>query len=118
MCIRDRELNFARGYVMLYPNFVNQVSFSTNHFELGEHVHFESSKSNPLTVPVFGEADDWLKQWSGDPFLNIERRVLDIMAERNDLRTLRAMGDRYRGKYRCPSGIKATVDKDGYYVCE
>ena len=112
------ELNFARGYVMLYPNFVNQVSFSTNHFELGEHVHFESSKSNPLTVPVFGEADDWLKQWSGDPFLNIERRVLDIMAERKDLRTLRALGDRYRGKYRCPSGIKATVDKDGYYVCE
>ncbi|KAI9143997.1 hypothetical protein BKA69DRAFT_1122655 [Paraphysoderma sedebokerense] len=32
------EMSYLRGYYMLYPNFSNQNSFSTNHLELGQHV--------------------------------------------------------------------------------
>ena len=32
------ELVFLRGYVMLYPNYEDYVSLSTNHLELGSHV--------------------------------------------------------------------------------
>ncbi|TDL23787.1 hypothetical protein BD410DRAFT_856826 [Rickenella mellea] len=32
------ELVYLRGYVMLYPNYPNFVSFSTNHLEVGSHV--------------------------------------------------------------------------------
>ncbi|CAG8530338.1 16815_t:CDS:2 [Cetraspora pellucida] len=42
------ELVYLRGYVMLYPNYDNFTSFSTNHAERGTHVH---SKNSPI---VFG----------------------------------------------------------------
>ncbi|KAH9893474.1 hypothetical protein C8Q73DRAFT_828524 [Cubamyces lactineus] len=32
------ELVFLRGYVMLYPNYADYVSLSTNHLEIGSHV--------------------------------------------------------------------------------
>ncbi|PCH44188.1 hypothetical protein WOLCODRAFT_164969 [Wolfiporia cocos MD-104 SS10] len=32
------ELVYLRGYVMLYPNFADFVSLSTNHLEVGSHV--------------------------------------------------------------------------------
>ena len=32
------ELAFLRGYVMLYPNYRDYASFSTNHLEVGSHV--------------------------------------------------------------------------------
>ncbi|KAI0704280.1 hypothetical protein BC835DRAFT_1475019 [Cytidiella melzeri] len=32
------ELVYLRGYVMLYPNFRDYVSLSTNHLEIGSHV--------------------------------------------------------------------------------
>lgn len=50
------ELSYLNGYVVLYPNFANQTSFSTNHIEQGEHI---SGKLNALkhrridfTVPL------------------------------------------------------------------
>ncbi|PIL24948.1 hypothetical protein GSI_12835 [Ganoderma sinense ZZ0214-1] len=33
------ELVFLRGYVMLYPNYAGYTSLSTNHLEIGSHVH-------------------------------------------------------------------------------
>ena len=33
------ELIFLRGYVMLYPNYASYTSLSTNHLEVGSHVH-------------------------------------------------------------------------------
>lgn len=33
------ELVYLRGYVMLYPNYPGELSFSTNHLEPGSHVH-------------------------------------------------------------------------------
>jgi hypothetical protein len=32
------ELVYLRGYVMLYPNFRDYLSLSTNHLEVGSHV--------------------------------------------------------------------------------
>ena len=33
------ELVYLRGYAMLYPNYPNFTSLSTNHLEVGEHVN-------------------------------------------------------------------------------
>ncbi|KDQ19170.1 hypothetical protein BOTBODRAFT_103262, partial [Botryobasidium botryosum FD-172 SS1] len=51
------ELVFLRGYVMLYPNFDDFVSLSTNHFELGSHVQNDSrtafeKKKRQFEVPL------------------------------------------------------------------
>ncbi|CAG8487079.1 2063_t:CDS:2 [Ambispora leptoticha] len=45
------ELAYLRGYVMLYPNFSNFTSLSTNHMEAGTHIH--SNNNKPLPVRVF-----------------------------------------------------------------
>ncbi|GAA95930.1 uncharacterized protein L969DRAFT_42203 [Mixia osmundae IAM 14324] len=37
------ELVYLRGYTMLYPNYADFVSFSTNHLEVGDHVKAEAS---------------------------------------------------------------------------
>ena len=42
------ELIFLRGYVMLYPNYENFVSLSTNHLELGSHVKTRSKAKQDL----------------------------------------------------------------------
>ncbi|KAJ0967618.1 hypothetical protein J5N97_024535 [Dioscorea zingiberensis] len=39
------DMMYLRGYVSLYPNFPNQMSFSTNHMEPGAHI---SAKDNVL----------------------------------------------------------------------
>lgn len=46
-----------RGYVMLYPNYENFASFSTNHAEAGTHIHLtEGSKPNDIFgVPLMEE---------------------------------------------------------------
>jgi len=46
------ELVYLRGYVMLYPNFKNFTSFSTNHAEIGTHIQFRKNK--PAYSTVFG----------------------------------------------------------------
>lgn len=39
------ELVYLQGYVMLYPNYAEFVSLSTNHLEIGSHVHIQSAAS-------------------------------------------------------------------------
>ncbi|PVG02034.1 hypothetical protein CPB86DRAFT_780929 [Serendipita vermifera] len=39
------ELVWLRGYVMVYPNYDNFTSFSTNHLEIGSHVSDASAKA-------------------------------------------------------------------------
>ncbi|GAA5868386.1 hypothetical protein JCM8547_002174 [Rhodosporidiobolus lusitaniae] len=56
------ELAYLRGYAMLYPNFPNFESLSTNHLEKGTHVHTTSvdeKKKAFFRVPLL-EADDSL----------------------------------------------------------
>lgn len=50
------ELVYLRGYVMLYPNFADFVSLSTNHLEIGSHVQARSAmspeKRNLFVLPL------------------------------------------------------------------
>lgn len=47
------ELVFLRGYVMLYPNFDNYSSLSTNHLEVGSHVkHRTKEKQDMFLLPL------------------------------------------------------------------
>ncbi|KAF8957453.1 hypothetical protein BDZ97DRAFT_1906800 [Flammula alnicola] len=42
------ELVYLRGYVMLYPNYEDFVSLSTNHLEVGSHVKLRSPEKQDL----------------------------------------------------------------------
>lgn len=42
------ELVYLRGYVMLYPNYEDFVSLSTNHLEVGSHVKVRSAEKQDL----------------------------------------------------------------------
>ncbi|KZS94459.1 hypothetical protein SISNIDRAFT_503355 [Sistotremastrum niveocremeum HHB9708] len=51
------ELIYLRGYLMLYPNYPDFMSLSTNHLEIGSHVKEESkevylAKKALFTVPL------------------------------------------------------------------
>uniref|UniRef100_A0A7S3QRE9 Glycosyl transferase 64 domain-containing protein n=1 Tax=Dunaliella tertiolecta TaxID=3047 RepID=A0A7S3QRE9_DUNTE len=48
------ELAWAKGMFMLYPNFFNQSSFSTNHLEAGVHISKADATHTPenYTVPL------------------------------------------------------------------
>lgn len=42
------ELVYLRGYVMLYPNYEDFISLSTNHLEVGSHVKVRSAEKQDL----------------------------------------------------------------------
>ncbi|KAG5643101.1 hypothetical protein DXG03_001565 [Asterophora parasitica] len=44
------ELAYLRGYVMLYPNYPEFVSLSTNHLEVGSHVKVRTKEKQKLFV--------------------------------------------------------------------
>ena len=53
------ELAYLRGYVMVYPNYDNYVSLSTNHLEIGSHVKDTTQESyvrkrEMFRVPLMG----------------------------------------------------------------
>jgi len=53
------ELAYLRGYVMVYPNYDNFVSLSTNHLEIGSHVKDTTrgsyeQKREKFRVPLMG----------------------------------------------------------------
>ena len=55
------ELVYLHGYVMLYPNYDDFVSLSTNHLEVGSHVRDEP-----------GEVYERKKQWFSLPLMRTE----------------------------------------------
>lgn len=80
------ELMYRRAQWMLYPNFKNQSSFSTNHLEAGEHI---GAKANSLdhapadfTVPLLGR--DFVHQLPGRSLERLASRVvrLDLFSNR------------------------------------
>ncbi|KAJ3923059.1 hypothetical protein F5877DRAFT_63555 [Lentinula edodes] len=92
------ELVYLRGYVMLYPNFPQQISFSTNHLEVGSHVKIRSmEKRESFSVPLMklggGTAarevdlldlpNKTLPDWTSLPVLNLTGvpTTLDALAE-------------------------------------
>lgn len=92
------ELVYLRGYVMLYPNFPQQISFSTNHLEVGSHVKIRSmEKRESFSVPLMKlgggtgarEVDlldlpnETLPDWTSLPVLNLTGvpTTLDLLEE-------------------------------------
>ncbi|KAF5388729.1 hypothetical protein D9757_004850 [Collybiopsis confluens] len=75
------ELVYLRGYVMLYPNFPEYVSLSTNHLEVGSHVKVRSKEKREMfSVPLMKLGDEVdllnlpdrsLPKWSLLPVLNL-----------------------------------------------
>ncbi|KAH8551076.1 hypothetical protein BGW37DRAFT_49490 [Umbelopsis sp. PMI_123] len=55
------EMIYLRGYSMLYPNFQNFTSFSTNHLEFGTHVKHERKAIEQFLVPLM-ETDSILQE--------------------------------------------------------
>jgi hypothetical protein len=55
------EMIVIRAYVMLYPNFPNQTSFSTNHLEPGIHIGSKSRTRlemlDDFRVPLHGQGN-------------------------------------------------------------
>ncbi|CAG8764120.1 5753_t:CDS:1, partial [Racocetra fulgida] len=50
------ELAYLRGYVMLYPNYKDSISFSTNHAEIGVHNHLrEGKRRDVFQLPLMKE---------------------------------------------------------------
>jgi len=54
------ELVFLRGYTMLYPNYPDFESFSTNHLEQGTHIHVavvDMKRKMQFEVPLMTDTD-------------------------------------------------------------
>lgn len=96
------ELCFLRGWVVLYPNFHNQTSFSTNHLEPGEHIGGKANtlKHRPIdfVVPLMHSATMLRQLWRGAagelcaPQPLSELPVLDLFSERTSQAKLIAQG--------------------------
>ncbi|KAF5383843.1 hypothetical protein D9615_003652 [Tricholomella constricta] len=83
------ELVYLRGYVMLYPNYPEFISLSTNHLEVGSHVKVRTKEkqkqfivplmqlpsspsiSLPPTIGLLDLPDGTLPQWNALPVLNL-----------------------------------------------
>ncbi len=96
------ELSYLRGWYVLYPNFYNQTSFSTNHLEPGEHINGKKNtlKHRPIdfVVPLMQDAATLRELWSGAagelraPPALAEQPVLDLFSEPTSLASLVAQG--------------------------
>ncbi|KAF8074824.1 hypothetical protein FPV67DRAFT_600258 [Lyophyllum atratum] len=94
------ELVYLRGYVMLYPNYPDFVSLSTNHLEVGSHVKVRTKEkqdlfivplmqlplASPLSPPTAGLLDlphNTLPRWNDLPVLNLTGSLttLEALAE-------------------------------------
>ncbi|KAK5823335.1 hypothetical protein F5H01DRAFT_273018 [Linnemannia elongata] len=54
------EMIYMRGYVMLYPNFFNFTSFSTNHLEWGTHTKQQRNSAGTFLVPLMTDSEKLL----------------------------------------------------------
>ncbi|TFK71609.1 hypothetical protein BDN72DRAFT_424768 [Pluteus cervinus] len=83
------ELVYLRGYVMLYPNYDDYLSFSTNHLEPGSHVKVVSpGKRDMFKVPLMGLSDHQkvldfphgqLPRWKALPVLNLNGSLSSLV---------------------------------------
>lgn len=107
------ELVYLRGYVMLYPNYADFVSLSTNHLEVGSHVKDEpegiyEKKKRLFSLPLMhllgalpGDAASGprLLDLPGGALPDWERLpVLDLMGELSSMETIQKRGDQRRSK--------------------
>ncbi|KAG9292244.1 hypothetical protein G9A89_023964 [Geosiphon pyriformis] len=81
------ELVYLRGYVMLYPNFNNFASLSTNHAEYGMHIHQQRQKSpHPFEIPLI------------DSYIIVKELPNERLADYNDLPVLDLWGKLVTGE--------------------
>lgn len=104
------ELVYLRGYVMLYPNYKDYVSLSTNHLEIGTHVKKTSheayiKKKNLFLLPLMQQRtlidtsrppptgllelpENQLPSWDQLPVLDLLGLMAsqDLLSERGRLR--------------------------------
>jgi hypothetical protein len=89
------ELAYLRGYVMLYPNFDDFVSLSTNHIEVGSHVKNRSKEKREqfllplMTLPDLGGKPSvglldlpggTMPHWNSLPVLNLTGSLMTLEA--------------------------------------
>ncbi|KAK0202901.1 hypothetical protein DFS33DRAFT_1476861 [Desarmillaria ectypa] len=85
------ELVYLRGYVMLYPNFADFVSLSTNHLEVGSHVKDRSKEKRDLFLLPLMQLTDGvdsfalldlpektLPEWRSLPVLNLTGSIVSL----------------------------------------
>lgn len=67
------EMAWAKGLFMLYPNFFNQTSFSTNHLEAGVHIkkHDTIHDQANYTVPLKADLEVSVFWHGGLPALDV-----------------------------------------------
>ncbi|KAF9400072.1 hypothetical protein BGX21_005051 [Mortierella sp. AD011] len=73
------EMIYMRGYVMLYPNFFNFTSFSTNHLEWGTHTKQQRNSAGTFLVPLMTDSEKLLEDlpnrrlpdWDSLPVLDL-----------------------------------------------
>jgi len=99
------ELAYLRGYVMVYPNYDNFVSLSTNHLEIGSHVKeapLESyaQKREKFRVPLM-DLDGTTRLMDLPhgtlPSFN-DLPVLDLFGQLSSLEALILLGQRRRSE--------------------
>lgn len=109
------ELVYLRGYIMLYPNYANFVSFSTNHLEVGSHVKdrpndvylqrkelfllplMSLSDNSNASTPSPGILDlpnETLPPWHSLPILNLtgSLTLLEILIDQGQTRRTQLTG--------------------------
>jgi hypothetical protein len=96
------ELVFLRGYLMVYPNYDDFVSFSTNHLERGSHVSDTSAQKKAMfVVPLMGaQGDEGNKIVDGLPWGELpapeDMTVFDLMGYIVDPQELARIGEERR----------------------
>ncbi|CAG8620834.1 hypothetical protein C2G38_2158135 [Gigaspora rosea] len=105
------ELIYLRGYVMLYPNYQNYTSFSTNYAEKGVHMKVTSNSSR-LLVPLMKE-DILLKGLPGNHLPNFnDLPILDLWGNVTSPKELIQRGRELHSEIsRCPP---SDIDKLTY----
>jgi len=89
------ELVYLRGYVMLYPNYADFISLSTNHLEVGSHVKVRTKEKQelfivplmqltsaplPPTPGLLDLPDKTLPDWNALPVLNLTGSLTTLEA--------------------------------------
>lgn len=93
------DMMYLRGYVSLYPNFPNQMSFSTNHMEPGAHISAKDNvvkhKKEDFEVPLM--KDDFSMYLPGGKMpLASKLPVLNLFNVPKPLKGLKEAGAKLR----------------------
>ncbi|CAG8689276.1 10068_t:CDS:1, partial [Scutellospora calospora] len=105
------ELSYFRGYTMLYPNYINATSFSTNYAENGVHFHYKGKAKNQWLVPLMKE-DIILEGLPGGHLPNFEDLpTMDLWGKVISQKNLIQRGRNYHKKIsKCPPNNELTYD--------